>query len=655
MTLAVWAAGALGVAVVTAIARRRGGPRAALELAAVADLAWCAGSLLVKQRVVLAELGLAPSSEGRALASAGAALTVLALLGAPRRVRPWFALAVAATATGLLHADLLYARFFGDLLSLAAVGAAGQLGQVGASVRSLVVSGDAWLWVDLVAGLWLALTLVRLERGIGRRWLRLLALALLPVVAAGAWAGVRLARSDAGVLEQVFRSSYLARDLGVLNFHAYDVGQVAARRLGRRPLTDRQLEEVTAWFAERAATRAGVGPRFGAARANNLLMIQVESLQWFVLSLEVRGQQVTPFLNRWAEQALVFSAVTDQTALGRSSDSELLTQVSLLPPSRGVAAFRYAGNDFTGLAELLEGYGYRSLSAVAFDGGFWNRRLTHAAYGFRRSLFAADFSPGEAIGWGLNDRDFMAQMVPRLAALEQPFCAWLLTLGLHHPFEGFPPHLRRLELGEWEGTPLGSYLHTMSFFDRAFATLIADLERTGIADRTVIVLWGDHDAGLDWRAELARLAGRPFSDAGWYLSQRVPVLIRVPGRPDLVGRIDTAAGHQDVAPTLLALLGVDPAPYAFLGRNLLGDPGDAPVVGEYHCWHNGHNLYLDRGPTLEDGDCFDLDRLERLPSKACREGFQDARRQVEMSRLVLEHDLQARLHRLLELRLGSAP
>lgn len=56
-------------------------------------------------------------------------------------------------------------------------------------------------------------------------------------------------------------------------------------------------------------------PWRGAARGKNLLMIQVESMQNFVLHLKIDGQKVTPNLDRWAgAEALWFSGCTDQTS-----------------------------------------------------------------------------------------------------------------------------------------------------------------------------------------------------------------------------------------------------------------------------------------------------------------------------------------------------
>ena len=66
----------------------------------------------------------------------------------------------------------------------------------------------------------------------------------------------------------------------------------------------------------------------------------------------------------------------------------------------------------------------------------------HPSYGFQQSLFEPDFQMTEQIGWGLNDRDFLQQMVPRLEQLQRPFAAWLITLSLHHPFEDFPPRTK---------------------------------------------------------------------------------------------------------------------------------------------------------------------------------------------------------------------
>ncbi len=627
------------VAVAATFAVRRTGSGSGWR--SVADLCWAVPAVVVRQWSVVDAVGLSPSFSGAALTVAGSAVLGLLFAAAPRSVRPWLAWLTVAAVTGLLYGDILYQRFFGDLLSVSAVVSVGQLPRVGASVWSLVEAGDLWLAADLAPALVLAWVA---SRSTGDRTVKRRAVgALVGTAATAGFVGAVALTGQTTALRQVFHATEQAGRLGVLNFHLADAVGSAVRTVATPRLDAPRLAEITEYFDRRRSLRAATGELAGAAAGFNLVMIQVESLQSFVVGLEIGGREVTPFLNSLAADGLWFANVTDQTEEGRSSDAELATQASLLPRDRGAAAFLHGGNDFTGIASILAERGWETVSAVPFDGSFWNRRMTHRSFGFESRLFAEAFPAGETIGWGLNDRDFLAAAADRLIRLPEPWCGYLLTLSLHHPFEGFPTRHRQLDVGRWHETPFGNFLHTMRYFDGALEGFVDALEQAGVLERTVIAIWGDHDAGFEWRPEIARVMGVPADAAGWYLSQQVPLIIRVPGAPEPAGPRQLPAGHVDVAPTLLALLGVDPAPFALVGRNLLGAPGSGPVVGEYRCWRDEHHLYLRRGPLLDEGECLDVITLEPVDVEACHAAFDDARRQVEMSRMVLEHDLQRRI------------
>jgi phosphoglycerol transferase MdoB-like AlkP superfamily enzyme len=647
-----WSVLVLLAAAAAVSVRRHGGPQILIFFVAAGDVLWCVGALSVKQSLVLAEFAAHPKPIGWLLIVAGAAALALVTRLLPERFRGWACWGLAAAGTAVLWADSIYLRFFGDLPATAAISGAGQLGRVGASIRELLTPDDLWLWLDLLPGLVLVMIAGRLRRDPARRRNRAVAAGLVTTVGIGVFSALYLTVSQPNLFAQVFLRLTIAKEIGVLNLHAVDTARSIARRAFRREIEPTQRDEVTAWFRDRAPQRAGTGESFAAARGANLVMVQVESLQNFVIGLEIGGREVTPFLNRWAEEALWFSNVTDQTGQGRSSDSELTTQVSLLPMTGGAAAFRYATNGFTGLAGVLAEHGYHTLSAVPYEGAFWNRSRTHPAYGFRRSLFVEDFKAGENVGWGLSDRDFLSQAARVLGTAEKPFAAYLLTLSLHHPFEGFPPHLEELDVGRWKATPFGDFLHTMHFFDASLAAFMAEMEREGHVSDTVVAIWGDHDAGFPWREEVAEAMGATHDAAGWYLSQEVPLFIKVPGVDLLRGERTVPAGHTDVAPTLLALLGVDPAPFAFVGRNLLGDHGDDPVVGEYGCWRDSNHLFLQGDGSLDDGTCIELENMAPIANVECREDYETALRTEEVSALVLEHDLQRTIHRVLSDSLG---
>lgn len=630
----VWVGSLLLGSAAATVARRRGWTGSVPGV----EVLWGLGTLVSGQAVVLAEIGLRMTPAGGALAAVGAALVLAPWVLLTSARRWWAVVGVVVAGLTVLHADRLYLRFFGDLLSLSAVRAIGQVDEVGASIAGLLSWGDLWVWAPIVA----APMVHRLRPldGESFRVRRALAAALVGVIVVGVAAAAWTADRTRDAVEQVFRHAYLAREIGVLNAHAVDVAGTTMRALRRRSLDPDELERVVSWFEEQRPRRAATGRWAGAARGRNLILIQVESLQSFVLDMNAAGSPVTPLLRSWQREALWFSNVTDQTEQGRSSDAELTTQASLLPLTAGAAVFAHGDNHFSSLAGELAGAGYHTLSAVPFDGGFWNRQVTHGSFGYGERLFVEAFEAGESIGWGLNDRDFMDQMATRLGALPRPFAAWLITLSLHHPYEGFPAHLSSLDVGEHAGTPLGNYLHTMHYFDTALAGFVARLEASGLLEDSVLVVWGDHDAGFEWSRETAAALGARPDAVGWYLSQQVPLFVLAPGIEGLSGEWRLPAGHVDVAPTVLALLGIDPADTAFVGRNLLGDPGDGPVVGEYRCWRTSSRLFLQGGMRLDDGRCFELPSLAPLPSSACAEGFAAAAEQARVSETVLEFDLQ---------------
>jgi phosphoglycerol transferase MdoB-like AlkP superfamily enzyme len=639
-----WAVFSLGIAFIVVSAYVRGGPKRKEIALLLGFELWCVASLTVKQGLVLAETGVRATCGGWFLILGGACGLILLTHLLPRRLRLWACWGLVAVVTLLLWSDGVYLRFFGDLPSATVFLSATQLGNVGASIRSLLLIRDLWLWLDLVPGLVLMLVAARLVEDADTRARRMAAIPLVTAVVLAVGAGLHLAAKEPGLFQQVFRRVVVAREIGVLNLHAVDFSRHLVRGVRSSDLDPDVYRKAVAWFRGRAPLRAGAGAFFGAAEGFNLIMVQVESLQGFVVDLEINGREITPFLNSWKASALWFPNVTDQSGLGRSSDSELATQTSLLPFDDGAAAFRFAENDFTGLAEVLSGRGYETISAVPYDGAFWNRRLTHPAFGFRRNLFAGDFAAGENIGWGLNDHDFLAQAVEKMTAAQLPFCAYLLTLSLHHPFIGFPDHLKALDVGAWEDTPFGNFLHTMHFFDASLESFVASLTEAGLAESSVITIWGDHDAGFAWTPEIASVMGVTHDPSGWYLSQEVPLFIRVPGPDAPRGEVAAAAGHTDVAPTLLALLGVDPSPYAYVGRNLLGNAGDVPVVGEYGCWRDADHLFLQGGSSLEEGTCIELATMAPVAPEECAAAFLEARRTEAISSVTLDWDLQGRIN-----------
>ena len=105
---------------------------------------------------------------------------------------------------------------------------------------------------------------------------------------------------------------------------------------------------------------------------------------------------------------------------------------------------------------------------------------------------------------------------------------------------------------------LHGYHASVSFIDSLLAELLQELEKTGQADNTIIVLWGDHG----WHLGDHGMWGKHTT---MEQANRVPLLIRVPGKAG--GHASTLVELLDLFPTLADLAGLK-APEELQGKTL---------------------------------------------------------------------------------------
>ena len=580
---------------------------------------------------------------GGILSASAAALLALPVAMLPRRWRTWVAAIVVVLVTVVAFADLLYLRFFGNVVPLVAVSAVGQLGRIEGSITALMRSPDVWLIPAVAGAVVLALLWPRRpkQKGAGR-WRAVApgAIATLVCALAGVPTVTTLARglADPATAEQMFSKAFLLGQWGFVNVHFFDALRTWREWVGLEALDPAMAARVRSFFARHSAAEARAAADHGVASGANLILIQVESLQQWVVGARVNGVEITPFLNTLSRRALYFPWVFDETGQGRSSDGEFECLNSQHALDRGAVAFRRTHNHFVALPEVLREHGYSTLSAHPFEKSFWNRGVLHPRWGFEHMLFKDELGPGETIGWGLADGVFFSRMAQQLSLRRPPYFAFLITLGLHHPFDEFPDRHKVLDVGELRGTPLGNYIHAMHYFDASLAEFIDELTRGGMLGNTVVALYGDHEAGLSVDDHLLKIIGQ----ANWEPSvlvrlQRVPLFILLPGQK-LSGEVPVVGGQVDIAPTLLALLGITP-PRVFVGHHL--DPAhpslavlnDGSVVGR-------DRMYVATGPAIPpDGACFAWPGGAPLPRADCWDLRREGQDELEASRFVVLHDM----------------
>jgi phosphoglycerol transferase MdoB-like AlkP superfamily enzyme len=177
------------------------------------------------------------------------------------------------------------------------------------------------------------------------------------------------------------------------------------------------------------------------------------------------------------------------------------------------------------------------------------------------------------------------------------------------------------------------------------------LRARGLLDRSVVVVYGDHQSFLG-RHYLGPLLGIREWGAHHYLSviRKVPLLVRLP-HGERAGIRELAGGHLDIAPTLLALLGVQDPRSVMLGRDLtLGDQG--LVVFRDGSFTDGRHYVLNRFGPASNSVCQDIVAGGRLDCRLLESQRREARRQLEISDLIIRGDLVPRLTGQSESRVG---
>jgi phosphoglycerol transferase MdoB-like AlkP superfamily enzyme len=319
---------------------------------------------------------------------------------------------------------------------------------------------------------------------------------------------------------------------------------------------------------------------FARSKGKNLIYIQVESLETFVIGKEINDKEITPNLNKLVKSSLYFPNTFEQVNEGTSSDCDLMVNTSILPLRSGSTFFRYPNTNYNSLPNLLEYEGYSTIAIHPDKGSFWNYKNGLVGIGFDKFNDFYSFNVDEQIGLGISDKSYFEQVVPMLQNEKQPFYTETVTLTSHGPFD-LPEEYRDLELDpELDKSELGGYFESIRYTDKQIGNFLNLLDKEGLLQNSVIVIMGDH-TGVHkyYNSSIDQLSNKQ----DWYLNTGnpiVPLIIYDPSYKEGKTFDKLYNGQIDVMPTLLYLLGVDKEKYenTALGRNLLNTNKSFAVI-----------------------------------------------------------------------------
>lgn len=307
---------------------------------------------------------------------------------------------------------------------------------------------------------------------------------------------------------------------------------------------------------------------FGMFKGKNLISLQFESLEGFVINEKINGQEITPNLNRLLANSLYFSNYHEQTHNGTTSDATFVSNTSMYPVLAGSNNFNYPYNAYNSLPKLLKGDGYSTFSMHGSKGTYWNWVAAEKNLGFDTCYDITKFNDDEIIGLGLSDRSFFPQAIKKLEELPKPYYTFMLTISSHVPFI-IPEDDIKLALPDYLlGTKTGDYLQSIHYTDEMLGIFMAELDRKGFLDDTVIVINGDHE-GLHKYYDDDVKSIEELPEKWLDNEKKVPVIIYSKGLESEEIRVN--GGQIDFLPTISYLFGIEEERYVntALGRNLL--------------------------------------------------------------------------------------
>lgn len=318
----------------------------------------------------------------------------------------------------------------------------------------------------------------------------------------------------------------------------------------------------------------------------NVIAIHAESLQSFTLGLSFEGQEVTPNINKLVKNGIYFSNFYAQVGVGTSSDTEFTYATSLLPANNGTVFVNYYNNKYVTIQNLLNDKGYYVFSMHGNDGDFWNRDTMHINMGYDKFYSKSSFVIDEEYGLGLSDKSFFRQVVPMIKDIKEnvgePYYGTLITLTNHTPWRDVSKfsdykvtktvNIDSVDVTRdyLEGTSIGNYIKAVNYMDSAIGEFIDNMDKEGLLDNTVIIIYGDHDARLSKKQynymynydpinDRVLEEGEPgyidFNDYEYELNRKVPFIIWTKDMENGTN-IDTPMGMIDVMPTLGNMLGI---------------------------------------------------------------------------------------------------
>lgn len=543
-----------------------------------------------------------------------------------------YLLAMTLITSVILYGNVAFYRFFSDFITLPLLFQTQNFGDLKSSAAASIYWTDIFYFTDFLIVL-LAIKFLPTVK-ITEKATSVQRKAYFILTAALMFFNLGLAEAERPqLLTRSFDREMLVKNIGMYNYHLYDVYVQSKSQAQRALANGSELVEVTN-FVKSTQPESNAEMK-GIAEDRNLIVVTLESLQTFVLNNEMNGETVTPFLNELTndKDTIYFPNFYHQTGLGKTSDSEFILENSLYPRGGSAVFFTHSGNTYNSMAEKLGEDGYFTNVQHANTKSFWNRDIMYQALGIQEFQDVDSFTIGEgdAVNWGMKDVPFMQQSVGHMAEMPQPFYSRLITLTNHHPFYLDEEDKFISEYDSNSGT-LNRYFQTSRYLDEAVKELFDELKEQGLYENSIIVMYGDHYGISENHNEaMSQYLGKEVTPYDNAQLQKVPFFVHIPGYGE--GHVnEKVSGQIDMRPTILNLLGIESDDDIQFGGDMFSEEYEEFTIFRDGRFVTANNVYA-------AGTCYDSETGEIDDPVNCEPYVDRAIQQLGYSEAIINGDL----------------
>lgn len=355
----------------------------------------------------------------------------------------------------------------------------------------------------------------------------------------------------------------------------------------------------------------------GMFEGYNLIFITAEGFDGYVID-----KKRTPELYKMSHNGFVFKNFYTPLWYGSTLGGEYANLTGLMPKNGGYLSMQMVGQrgntmPFT-LGNELKNQGYNVYAYHNNGYTYYDRNISRPYFGYENFVGVGNGLPyektqGGSMMWPQSDA-FMEESTFSEYASEEPFHVYYMTVSGHleYDFGGNAMAKKNEDKVKdlYYSQTTKAYIACQLEFELMMEELNADLEKAGIADKTLIVICGDH-IPYDNMEIPNELAGS-YLDRTFECYRNSLIIYSVSMEEPI--KVDKVCSSLDILPTVLNLMGLPYDSRMLVGRDIMSDSPGLVIMHDGSFIADGFRYNASTGEVISRGGKVSDSELENLKS-----------------------------------------